>query len=142
MTSLNEAFSLPNPGIPNQPRPGIPNQPRPRMPNIPTPRLPNPTPEIRPMPRPSPMPEPRPGPGSNRRPRRRPRPVPVPVPVPRPRRRRRRRGPRIVDRNVTNVYPVLDNSEGERPFYENPQLWIILLIIAVGVIVFMNMKRK
>lgn len=120
------------------------------MPNIPTPRLPNPTPEIRPMPRPSPMPEPRPGPGSrpgpNRRPRRRPRPVPVPVPVPvpipRPMRRRRRRGSRIVDRNVTNVYPVLDNSEGERPFYENPQLWIILLIIAVGVIVWMNMKKK
>lgn len=132
MASLNEAFSLPNPGIPNQPRP--------RMPNIPTPRLPNPTPEIRPMPRPSPMPEPRPGP--NRRPRRRPRPVPVPVPVPDSRRRRRRRGPRIVDRSVTNVYPVLDNSEGERPFYENPQLWIILLIIAVGVIVWMNMKKK
>lgn len=137
MASLNEAFSLPNPGIPNNPRPNIPNQPAPRMPNIPTPRLPNPTPESRPMPRPSPMPQPRPGPGSNRRPRRRPRPVPVPVP-----RRRYRRGPRVVDRSVTNVYPVLDNSEGERPIYENPQLWIILLIVAVGIIVWMNMKRK
>lgn len=134
MTSLNEAFSLPNPGIPNNPRPGIPNQPELRMPNIPTPRLPNPTPESRPMPRPSPMPEPRPGPGS----RTRPVPTPVPVHVPGP----RRRGPRIVDRSVTNVYPVLDNSEGERPIYENPQLWIILLIVAVGIIVFMNMKRK
>ena len=70
--------------------------------------------ESRPMPRPSPMPQPRPGPGPNRRPRRRPRPVPVP-PVPVPRGRRRRRGPRVVDRSVTNVYPVLDNSEGERP---------------------------
>ena len=36
----------------------------------------------------------------------------------------------------------LDNSEGERPIYENPQLWIILLIVAVGIIVWMNMKRK
>lgn len=138
MTSLNEAFSLPNPGIPNNPRPGIPNQPELRMPNIPTPRLPNPTPESRPMPRPSPMPEPRPGP--NRRPRRMPRLVPTPVPVPVP--GRRRRVPRIVDRSVTNVYPVLDNSEGERPIYENPQLWIILLIVAVGIIVWMNMKKK
>ena len=103
-----------NPGIPNNPRPNIPNQPAPRMPNIPTPRLPNPTPESRPMP-------------ESQCPNQDQDQVQIEdleetkVPVQYcavPRGGRRRRGPRVVNK-CNKCLSVLDNSEGERPIYEN-----------------------
>jgi hypothetical protein len=72
---------------------------------------------------------------------------PRPNPTPKPKRRRRRnqrrmRRPVLVDRSVTNVYPTYDSSyldEG-RLFYENPQIWIILLLVIIILVIWM--KRK
>jgi len=68
-------------------------------------------------------------------------------PTSRQRRRWRRnqgrgRRPVLVDRRVTNVYPTYDNGyvDEPRPFYENPQLWIILLLFVIGLGIWMRRK--
>lgn len=69
-------------------------------------------------------------------------------PTPRQRRRwrrnqgRRRRRPVFVDRSVTNVYPTHDTGyvDDPRPFYENPQFWIILLLVVIGLGIWMRRK--
>ena len=42
----------------------------------------------------------------------------------------------------TPVYVATDNTNPPRdePFYKNPQLWIVLFIIAVGVIIYLALR--
>lgn len=44
----------------------------------------------------------------------------------------------------TPVYVTTDNTTPPRdePFYKNPQLWIVLFIIAVGVIIYLALKAS
>ena len=96
---------------------------KPRMPNLQDlqPRIPNVV-----QPRPNPSPRPSPGPS------------PRPSPGPSPRRRR----PVFIDRSVTNVYPTYDMGyvDEPRPFYENPQFWIILLLVVIGLSIWIRRK--
>ncbi len=95
---------------------------KPRMPNLQDlqPRIPN---VVQPRPNPRPQPTPRQRPRWRRNPRRRRRPV-------------------FVDRSVTNVYPTYDTGyvDEARPFYENPQFWIILLLVVIGLGIWMRRK--
>jgi hypothetical protein len=52
-----------------------------------------------------------------------------------------------VDGGVTNIYPSYGYDDGvvdggERPIYENPQLWIILAFIAIIIAIWVSMRRR